>query len=320
VSGPAAPGARPIVVAGEALIDLVPAADGLLAAHEGGGPFNAARTIARLNRPVSFLGRLSTDAFGRRLEQSLADDGVGTSTVVHTSDPTTLALADLDHAGAASYGFYAQATAAPGLTPEAALAALPPATEVIYTGSLGLALEPIALALEALIQLLARRALVVVDPNFRPGAAANELRYRTRLADVFELADVVKLSEHDLALLNPRAEPRVAARALLEAGPAVVLLTRGAAGAVVITPTGKTEVPAPQVQIADTIGAGDAFGGAFVAWWTAQGLGVRDLRDHEAVVSATTFACLVAAKTCERKGASPPFASELPEPLAGVGG
>lgn len=314
---PRSPGEAPVLVAGEAFIDLVPAVDGLLVAHDGGGPFNAARTIARLGRPVAFLGRLSTDSYGRRLERSLADDGVDTSTVVHTGDPTTLALANLGPDGAASHAFYAKGTAAPGLTPDSALAALPASTPVVYTGSLGLALEPIALALEAVIQVLARRALVVVDPNFRPGVAANELRYRTRLADLFELSDVVKLSEHDLALLSPREDPRAAARALLETGPAVVLLTRGAEGAVVMTTAGETDVPAPQVQTADTIGAGDAFGGAFVAWWTAHGLGAPDLRDHEAVVHATTFACLVAAKTCERKGAFPPFASDLPEPLAG---
>lgn len=304
-----------MVVAGEALIDLVPTADGLLAAYDGGGNFNAARTIARLGQPVCFLGRLSTDRYGRRLERRLSDDGVDTSTVVHTGDSTTLALAELNDEGAATYGFYAEGTSAPGLTPAAALAALPARTEVIYTGGLGLALEPMALALDALLHVLAKRALVVVDPNFRPGAARNEPTYRTRLVEVFERADVLKLSDHDVALLVPGQDPRDAARTFCNAGPAAVLLTCGAAGAVAFTASGETEIAAPPVRIADTIGAGDAFGGAFVAWWIAQDLRARDLHDHDAVVQATTFACLVAAKTCERTGASPPFASELPEPL-----
>jgi fructokinase len=315
VSDPAGASETAVVVAGEALIDLVPGADGQLTAYDGGGNFNAARTIARLGQPVCFLGRLSTDAYGRRLERSLRDDGVDTSTIVDTADPTTLALAELDAEGAATYGFYSEGTSAPGLTPAAALAALPARTEVIYTGGLGLALEPMALALDALIQVLADRALVVVDPNFRPGAARNELTYRTRLVEVFDRADVIKLSEHDVALLVPGQDPRDAARTFCNAAPAAVLLTCGAGGAVAFTASGETEVAAPQVAIADTIGAGDAFGGAFVAWWTAHGLGARDLHDHDAVVQATTFACLVAAKTCERTGAAPPFASELPEPL-----
>ena len=63
-----------ILVAGEALIDLVPEspAAGALAAHPGGGPFNAARTIGRLERPVTYLGRLSRYRFGRRMEALLA--------------------------------------------------------------------------------------------------------------------------------------------------------------------------------------------------------------------------------------------------------
>ena len=56
-----------IVVAGEALIDLIVAPDGSVAANPGGGPYNTARTIARLGQPVTFLGRISSDRFGRDL-------------------------------------------------------------------------------------------------------------------------------------------------------------------------------------------------------------------------------------------------------------
>ena len=55
-----------IVVGGEALYDLVAREDETIEAHPGGGPFNTARTIGRLERPVAFLGRLSTDRFGER--------------------------------------------------------------------------------------------------------------------------------------------------------------------------------------------------------------------------------------------------------------
>src|SRR5262245_25505393 len=114
-----------ILVGGEALIDLVQGPADELRAHPGGGPFNTARAVARLGRPVAYLGRLSTDRFGRRLEGLLRDDGVGLSTVVHTDEPTTLALAEIGADGSARYRFYAQGTAAPGLEPPAALAALP---------------------------------------------------------------------------------------------------------------------------------------------------------------------------------------------------
>jgi fructokinase len=89
-----------IVVTGEALIDIVLDRDGGLMAHPGGGPYNVARTIGRLKQPVTYLGRLSTDAFGARLRRQLAADGVELKAAVPTDAPTTLALAELGESGA----------------------------------------------------------------------------------------------------------------------------------------------------------------------------------------------------------------------------
>ena len=85
-----------ILVGGEALYDLVLEGDEELRAHPGGGPFNAARTVARLGERVAYLGRLSTDRFGATLRRMLADDGVLLDAVVDTDDPTTLALAEVE--------------------------------------------------------------------------------------------------------------------------------------------------------------------------------------------------------------------------------
>jgi len=123
---------------------------------------------------------------------------------------------------------------------------------------------------------------------------------------------VVKASEDDLAWMDPDRAAPAAARALLERGPSVVLLTRGAAGALVVGAGGDVEVPAPKVKVVDTIGAGDAFGGAFVAWWRSRDLPRDRLADLDTVVEGARFAALVAAITCERPGASPPRLSELP--------
>jgi fructokinase len=106
------------VVCGEALVDLVPAPGGGLRPIPGGGPFNTARALARLGMPTAYLGRLSTDGFGRLLARRLADDGVDFSRASWGEEPTTLAVAELDHDGAASYRFYVEGTSAPHLTPE----------------------------------------------------------------------------------------------------------------------------------------------------------------------------------------------------------
>jgi fructokinase len=299
-----------ILVAGEALVDLVPDAHGALRPHPGGGPFNTARTIGRLGQPAAFLGRLSTDRFGRRLERMLLDDGVDLGTAIRTDDPTTLALAELDEDGAAQYRFYERGTSAPGLQPAEALSAIPDGVAVLHVGTLGIHLEPIADAVEALVDRLAGTALVVVDPNVRPGVLRDPAVFRARLGRLLERADLVKLSADDLAWLAPGLPPDEAVRSLLGSARAGVL-TLGGDGALVVTGAGVRAVAAPRVEVVDTIGAGDAFGGGLVAWWRMQGLGREELGDLDAVLEATRFACRVAALTCSRAGASPPTLPEL---------
>jgi fructokinase len=211
----------------------------------------------------------------------------------------------------AVYRFYERGTSAPGLTADVALGTLPDRVDMLHVGTLGLALEPVATALEAVVERLAPSALIAVDPNCRPWVIDDPAAYRERLDRVLAHAHLLKVSEEDLAFLEPDREPLEGLRALLERGPSVGLLTRGPAGAVAVTRTAYVRVPAPRAKVVDTIGAGDAFGGGFLAWWSERGLGREDLGQIDLVVEATGFACLVAARTCARPGASPPYRSEL---------
>ena len=300
-----------IVVAGEALHDLVVELDGeRVSLHPGGGPFNAARTVGRLGGRVGFLGRLSDDELGRRLRARLEEDDVLLDTAIRTSDPTTLALAELAGRNAV-YRFYTTGTSAAGLTPGEAVEALPKETGALHVGTLGLVLEPLADAVEALVGRVADEVVVLVDPNCRPAAIPDPARYRERLDRILGRADVVKASADDLAWLAPGTDGIEAARALLPRGPRVVLLTRGPRDALVITHHDVQRVASPDVAVVDTIGAGDAFSGAFLAWWQREGLDRDALGRSEALVAATGFACRVAARTCERAGAEPPTAAEV---------
>ena len=155
--------------------------------------------------------------------------------------------------------------------------------------------------------------MVVLDPNVRPQVIGDEPAYRARLERVLARSDLVKLSEEDLAWLDRDRSPAPAARALLDRGPAAVLLTRGADGATVVTAGGDTPIEPVAAQVVDTIGAGDAFGGAFVAWWVSQGLDAAALADDKLVIAGARFAAVVAARTVAQAGASPP---QLP-PAAG---
>lgn len=300
-----------LVVAGEALVDLVAAPDGTLVGHPGGGPYNVARTIGRLEQPVAYLGRVSTDGFGARLRRGLEDDGVGVDAIVATDAPTTLALVELDASGSAAYRFYAAGTSVPGLTLEAATAVLPERIGALCVGTLGLVFEPTATTLERLVERVDAATLVALDPNCRPAAIEDSAAYRGRLERVLRRTDVLKVSEDDLEWLLPGESATDAARTLLPEN-AVALVTLGSQGALIVRrDEDVVAVEAPPVEVVDTIGAGDAFMGAFLAHWRSRGLGRAELGRREELVEATRFACRVAALTCARAGAEPPRRAEL---------
>jgi fructokinase len=300
-----------IVVAGENVIDLIVRMDGSVTPVAGGGPYNTARTIGRLGGDVAYLGRVSRDRFGRGIRAALTADGVDTALVVDTDDPTTLALAELDAGGAASYRFYVEGTAAAGLRDAHVADAIGSDTRAIHAGTLGLVLTPMADAVLRLVAGAPERVLVMVDPNVRPSIIRDASAYRARLAAVFRRADVVKVSTEDAAWLEPGAAPRTWATALLAAGPRAVLLTAGADAVSLVTADGITDLPVPPVAVVDTVGAGDAFGGGFLASWLDRGLGRADLGDRDALVACVARAIRVAALTCARAGAEPPTRDEL---------
>jgi fructokinase len=215
-------------------------------------------------------------------------------------------MAEVDAAGIARYRFYEFGTSAPGLTLAEALAALPERLSTFYVCTLGLVFEPLATTLEAVVAGLDDTTLVALDPNCRPATIDDPSAYRGRLARLLERTDVIKVSDEDLAWLAPGVEPVVAARHLLAGHDRVALVTLGAAGVRVVTMRDEVHVRTPTVEVVDTIGAGDAFMGAFLARWRATGRGSDALKELDAVAEAASFACRVAAITCTRAGADPP--------------
>jgi fructokinase len=299
-----------ILVAGEALIDLVVSFDGSLEAHPGGAPFNVCCTIARLDREAAFLGALSDDRFGTLLGSALAAEGVDLSALVTVARPTTLALAEIDESGAATYQFYADGTSASAVDEAAVDAALQLKATALHVGTLGLVLEPLATATRALVAGVDGDVLVLLDPNCRPTVTVDRARYLETVARCARRADVIKVSDEDLAFLVPGGDAVQAARSLLRPG-AVGLVTRGADGVTIVTAGQTVEIDVPQVTVVDTVGAGDGFGGAFLAYWDEHALGRADVGDLERVIDGVRFGGLVASMICERAGADPPRRSEV---------
>ena len=298
-----------ITVAGEALIDLIVDPAGHVDPRLGGGPFNVTRAVARLGQPVAFLGRLSGDRFGQLIRADLARHGVRIAVETPSAEPTTLALVDLDPAGVPSYHFYLDGTSAAAMGPGEAV--LPEGTTALHVGSLCLVMEPVGTSTEQMAVSAPGTVTVMLDPNCRPVAIASRQAYLDRLTRILHRADLVKVSTEDLAYLYPGQDAAAAAADMLARGPACVVVTDGGAPVRVFTGGQQIRADPPAAPVVDTVGAGDAFGGAFLTWWIGNGLVRADLADPEPVRQATQAAILAAVVTTTRRGAEPPWAYEL---------
>ena len=299
-----------IVVCGEALIDRIPPPRGT--DTPGGGPFTTARALARLGVPAQFLGHLSRDAFGDQLRDLLAADGADLAMTSFGPEPTTLAIAEVNAEGHAAYRFMSDGTAAPNLTSQMVPPSFGPDVKALHVGTLGLVFEPIATTIAALVDREHSNRLIMVDPNIRPTVVNGTAGYRARLDRIIAQSTIVKASDADVAWLFPELDRVAAARALLARGPRLVVVTLGLEGALGVCADAEVRVTAPAVKVVDTIGAGDAFGAAVLAWLADHGRLSRDLRlARDELRAALEFACLVASITCTRAGADPPWRNEL---------
>lgn len=299
---------RSVVVCGEGLVDLVPVGENF-SPKLGGGPFNVAVALGRLGSDVGFVSRLSTDAFGDRMIDSLAASNVDTIGVERGPEPTTLAVVNLAADGGARYSFYLEGTA----DRQFALPKLPSARAFSF-GTLSLVLEPGASAYEALLhEAHARGRLTMVDPNIRPAVISDPDAYRRRFRSWLPAIDILKVSDDDAKWLGS-----VDGAEWLDEGVGAVLLTRGGDGLRLITEQLDVSVPAPAVDVADTIGAGDTVHGALLAYLDRHdALDVAVVRGFSEAdwSAALTFAARAAAVTVSRPGADPPWSRELGRPV-----
>ncbi|GLZ42363.1 carbohydrate kinase [Actinokineospora sp. NBRC 105648] len=282
-----------INVLGEALVDLIAGRDGrTFTAHPGGSPANVALGLARLGVPATLTTHLGDDLFGAMVRAHLEQSGVDIR-ALPTRD-TSLAFAATDEQGVARYDFRVTWDAE----------RIPPARGFLHTGSLAALLGPAAV--EAA---MAAADTVSYDPNVRPSLSGPVAQERERVERQVSLADMVKVSEEDLAWLYPGADPHATARDWLDRGPRLVVVTLGANGAHAITASSALDRPGPRTTVVDTVGAGDAFTAGLLAWLTeADLLATPAEADLPALLD---FANAVAAITCARAGANPPTREEV---------
>jgi fructokinase len=329
---------RRFVVCGETLIDLVrdetAAGDTFStpwSALSAGGPMNTAVALAMLGANSHFLGRISTDEFGRQLRGHMEKAGVELDLAVTSEQFTSLAVVSLDEAGKASYAFHFGHTANFNWTP----GELPDLTEGdwLHLGSLALVVPPGDRVLLDWVRTV--RSPISIDINVRSSVIPDPDEYWRRvepwLAALGEKG-IVKASDEDVEFLaRALAVESVPPERLTSPGGLVgpggvaaqisgrwrelaerwmdayhlraVVVTRGEGGASALQPDGEwTDVPGYPTQVVDTVGAGDTFMAGFL-----DGLVRYDLDLSDAMLRGAAAASIV----CSRQGAQPPTADEV---------
>ena len=297
------------LVIGEALIDIVERDGRTTGEYVGGSPLNVAVGLGRLGRSVDFQTHIGTDDRGRRISDYLKASDVqlisGSTDAART--PTARAVLDAD--GRATYTFDIDWHLSG--TPEAG----PPL--VVHTGSIATVLEPGCRAVSALVDTYRPTATVSFDPNVRPALIDDRDGALSRIDRLIERADVVKVSDEDLHWLDPSRTPEQIASAWLASGPSIVVVTEGGDGSLAMCGAGTVRVPAGNVRVVDTVGAGDAFmTGLIDALWSADLLGAQrrqQLRKigTDALTTAVRAATLTSALTVTRAGADLPDRESL---------
>ena len=302
-----------VAVLGEALIDFIVGDDGAYRPHLGGSPYNVAIGLARQGIPVCYVSPLSDDAFGDELLASLEREGVQVAVAGRSPKPTSLALVTLDAAGQPTYRLYREGIADKDISFEQIEAALPDDLTAFHTGSL--AITPSQLPkIRSVFELMRERGVAIsLDVNIRLRASFDTDAYLSGVRSLVSLADIVKASDEDLEPMGFAQDARTSAEAAWkEMGGGVMVLTEGKSGALAYAASGVAETAGyPVKEVTDTVGAGDTFHSALLAFLYRGGnLSGESAPSKDVLGEAIDFACAAAAINVSRAGCSPPTQAE----------
>lgn len=301
-----------LTVLGELLIDFTQAGESetgmrLFEQNPGGAVANVAAAAARLGHSAAFIGKVGDDMHGRFLAQVLEETGIDCRGLVFSGTAfTTLAFVALDGQGERSFSFARKPGADTCLRPEELNRELLQSSQILHVGSLSLTAEPARSAtFSAIRQAKSAGAIISYDPNYRASLWESESQAKAQMRSLLPMVDIMKLSDNETALLADYNCPRQAALALNNQGIGCVVVTLGAAGALVCV-GGETEmVPGFSVShVRDTTGAGDAFWGGFLSRFLASGLTAEEIRLSDAVEFAR-WGNAAAACCIQKRGAIP---------------
>lgn len=290
-----------VLVVGEALVDIVH--DGTIQTHAGGSPYNVARGLSRLGVDTHLVCQFADDEHGRLLADGLEESNVSHPGPDPSMHRTSSAIATLAADGSASYEF--DLTWAPTSLPD------PGAFAALHVGSLGTLIEPGAAQVADLVVTADVLGVPVsFDPNVRRSVVADADVWQAVFARFAPHARIIKMSDEDAAVLFPDTAPPDLARRLASEG-ALVAITQGAGGALIAQQDELAVIEAPVIEVVDTIGAGDTFMAAMLAWSASYDWPAAAELDVTELFDLGTYAARAAAITCSRPGANLPWIEEL---------
>ena len=313
-----------VVALGELLIDFAPqsaneAGYPILAANPGGAPGNFLAALTKYGCQTAMIGKVGDDAFGRLLIRTLEDAGIGTGGVI--ADPavfTTLAFVSLDASGNRDFSFARKPGADTCLRPDEVDERLIAGSRVFHFGTLALTDEPAASATRRAVETAKKHGLLIsLDPNLRKPLWKREADAKAAIEWSLRQADIVKISDEEIAWLWGLSPEEGARRLLNEYGVSLVYATLGPRGCHAATASHRITVSSPTgIRVVDTTGAGDIFGGSAMSRFLQYKKSPSALTEEE-LTGIVRFACTAASLSTQKHGGitSVPAYSEVLEKM-----
>lgn len=310
-----------LTVLGETMAALVPDHVGplrhtrTLGMTVAGSESTVAIGVRRLGRTAAWIGRVGDDELGRLVTSRLRGEDLDVHAVLDASAPTGLMLKEQPIAGSRSVHYYRSGSAGSRLRPGDLPAGLLERSRVVHSSGITSALsaESAETVREALRRARGAGATVSFDLNHRSRLWSAE-DARAELLGLLPSIDVLFASDDEASLLTGRtaASPEENARALTRLGPATVVVTMGAAGALSVGPKGTTRAEALPVRALDPVGAGDSFVAGYLAALLDGG------EEEERMATATAVAAVCVATQGDWEGLPDRSALALAEAPAGT--
>jgi fructokinase len=313
-----------ILCVGEAVIDLlqtdIAGTGQAFLPIPGGCAYNTSIAIGRLGAPVSFFGRISKNFFGDMQTKRLLENNVNDALLIRCEQNPVLSFIRIEAGKEPQYAFYEEGTSDRALSPEELPEQLPENINCVVFGSISLVMEPIGSTIESFIIEKARGIVTSFDPNIRPFIIKDRSAYLRRFNKLSGASDIVKISLEDYEYIDANSGSREALENLIKMGTRLAIITLGPKGARAMLHRNNgtiTSAFAPGINIpsvVDTVGAGDTFHGAFLAWLEQRGKlsrkAINDLSEND-LFNALAFANKAAAFVCGRHGCEPPCFDEI---------